>query len=180
MVGGAGCAERHFLASHPPLRYAAPMPDDLYDRDILAWSEHQSALLRRVARGERLNDVDWEHVVEEIEDVGLSELNATRAHLRQMMAHLLKIHGWPDHSACRHWRSEVVVFQTGLADHFAPSMRQRIDLAALYQRVLAQLAPLTYDDQPPRPFPRDCPFTLDDLLKGDVPEMEARLASLEQ
>ena len=55
------------------------MPDDLYDRDILAWSEHQSVLLRRVANGERLNDVDWDHVVEEIEDVGLSELNAVRS-----------------------------------------------------------------------------------------------------
>jgi hypothetical protein len=66
------------------------MPDDLYDRDILAWSEHQSALLRRVARGERLNDVDWDHVVEAIQDVGLSELNAVRSCLRQMLVHLLK------------------------------------------------------------------------------------------
>jgi len=31
------------------------MPDDLYDRDALAWSEHQASLLRRVARGERVN-----------------------------------------------------------------------------------------------------------------------------
>jgi Domain of unknown function DUF29 len=52
------------------------MPDDLYDRDILAWSEHQATLLRRAALGERVNDIDWAHVVEEIEDVGLSELNA--------------------------------------------------------------------------------------------------------
>jgi hypothetical protein len=52
------------------------MPDDLYDRDALAWSERQAALLRRVARGEPVNDVDWDHVVEEIEDVGLSRLNA--------------------------------------------------------------------------------------------------------
>jgi hypothetical protein len=65
------------------------MPDDLYDRDVLAWSEHQATLLRRVARGERVNDIDWTHVVEEIEDVGLSELNAVRSYLRQILAHLL-------------------------------------------------------------------------------------------
>jgi hypothetical protein len=52
------------------------MPDDLYDRDILTWSEHQSFLLRRVARGERVNVVDWPHLVEQIEDVGISQLNA--------------------------------------------------------------------------------------------------------
>ena len=47
------------------------MPDDLYERDILAWSERQAELLRRVANGERVNDVDWPHVVEEIADVGI-------------------------------------------------------------------------------------------------------------
>ena len=57
------------------------MSDRLYDRDILSWSEHQADLLRRIARGERVNDVDWEHVVEEIEDVGLSELHAVESHL---------------------------------------------------------------------------------------------------
>jgi hypothetical protein len=25
------------------------MPDDLYDRDVLAWSEHRATLLRRAA-----------------------------------------------------------------------------------------------------------------------------------
>jgi hypothetical protein len=56
------------------------MLDDLYDRDALAWSEHQAGLLRRVARGERVNEVDWEHVIEEIEDAGLSELLARGMH----------------------------------------------------------------------------------------------------
>jgi hypothetical protein len=53
------------------------MPDDLYDRVALAWSEHQAGLLWR---GERVNEVDWEHVIEEIEDVGLSELLARGMH----------------------------------------------------------------------------------------------------
>ena len=36
---------------------------DLYEDDILLWSERQAALLRRMAAGERLNDqVDWENV----------------------------------------------------------------------------------------------------------------------
>jgi hypothetical protein len=63
------------------------MPDDLYDRDALAWSEHQADLLRRLARGERVNDVDWAHVVEEIEDVGLAELHAVESCLDQMLVH---------------------------------------------------------------------------------------------
>jgi hypothetical protein len=87
------------------------MLDDLYERDILIWSEHQAALLRSVARGELVNGVDWEHVVEEIEDVGLSKLNAVESDLRQLIVHLLKVHGWPNCLAVEHWRDELVNFQ---------------------------------------------------------------------
>ena len=154
------------------------MPDDdLYDHDILAWSEHQSSLLRRVARGERVNEVDWLHVVEEIEDVGLSELNAVRSYLRQMLVHLLKLQGWPESTACDHWRPELRGFQADAVQRFAPSMRQRIDIAEIYRRACRQLDGLLLDDREPLPFPDACPFILDDLLEGDSRDLESRLAS---
>ena len=65
------------------------MPDDLYERDILTWLEHQADLLRRAARGERVNGVDWEHVIEEIEDVGLGHLHDVQIYLRRMLVALL-------------------------------------------------------------------------------------------
>jgi hypothetical protein len=43
------------VASALNSHYDIPMPDDLYDRDVLAWSEYQADLLRRLARGERVN-----------------------------------------------------------------------------------------------------------------------------
>jgi hypothetical protein len=149
------------------------MPDDLYDRDILAWSERQAQLLRRVAGGERLNDVDWTHVVEEIEDVGLSELNAVQSYLRQILVHLLKLHGWPTLGACRHWRSEVVAFQTDAQQRFAPSMRQRIDLEAIYVRAGLQIEPLRYGSKPPLAAPSTCPVTLDEVLSKACLDLEA-------
>ena len=40
---------------------------DLYDTDLVIWSERQAELLRRMAAGERVNDqIDWENVAEEI------------------------------------------------------------------------------------------------------------------
>ena len=68
------------------------MPDDLYDRDSLAWSLRQADLLRRLAAGEQVNGIDWDHVVEEIEDVCLSELRVVRSHLGLILLHLLKLH----------------------------------------------------------------------------------------
>ena len=152
------------------------MPDDLYEQDILAWSDHQAGLLRKVARGQRVNGVDWEHVVEEIEDVGLSELNAVQSHLRQMLVHLFKVHSWPDHAAVQHWQEEIAAFQAEASQRFAPSMRQRIDLDRLYARALKQLRAVDYG-RPPPPWPTDCPLTVDQLLNDDAAVMQARLAA---
>src|ERR1700712_2188353 len=115
------------------------MPDSLYERDVLAWSQHQADLLRRVGRGERVNDVDWENVAEEIEDVGLSELHSVESFLNLIMVHLLKLHTSPDNQSGNHWRSEIVGFQRSLKRRFSPSMRQRIDVGGLYTDAIDQL-----------------------------------------
>ncbi len=151
------------------------MPDDLYDRDVLSWSEHQADLLRRLARGERVNDLDWEHVAEEIEDVGLSELHAVQSYLNLILLHLLKVYGWPDNLSVNHWRVEVVTFQKDAARRFTPSMRQKIDLARLYADVLEQLEPLLHDEVAPLTWPASCPFTLDDVLRAKLAALEAQL-----
>ncbi len=152
------------------------MPDDLYERDILSWSEQQAALLRRVARGERVNGVDWTHVVEEIEDLGLSELTAVNNHLRLMLVHLLKMTAWPENAAVRHWREEVAAFQAAAAQRFVPSMRQRIDLNRVYVQAIKQLRRSDFD-QPMPDWPAECPVGLDVLLDGDVVDMTDAFAA---
>ena len=87
------------------------MPDGLYEHDVLAWSQHQADLLRRLGRGERVNDVDWTNVAEEIESVGLSELHSVESYLNLVIVHLLKLQAWPDSTAADHWHTEIVVFQ---------------------------------------------------------------------
>jgi hypothetical protein len=151
------------------------MSDRLYDRDILSWSEHQADLLRRIARGERVNDVDWEHVVEEIEDVGLSELHAVESYLDLILVHLLKLRGWPDSPSVQHWRMEIGSFQKNASRRFSPSMRQRLDLTKLYSDALEQLEGIEYDGIAPRVWPVLCPFTLDDLLNERRTILEERL-----
>jgi hypothetical protein len=171
IVGGA----RVFWSFTPDSDNVRFMPDGLYDRDILSWSEHQADLLRRLARGERVNDVDWEHVVEEIENVGLSELHSVESYLDLMLVHLLKVRGWPNSPSIRHWRAEIGSFQKNAARRFSPSMRQRIDLAKLYSDALEQLEGVDYDDVAARAWPAACPFTLDGLLTDRRSGLEERL-----
>jgi hypothetical protein len=153
------------------------MPDGLYERDILSWSKYQADLLRRLARGERVNDVDWEHVVEEIEDVGQSQFNAVCSYLRLMLVHLLKVRGWPDSPAADHCRQEIVSFQSDAEQRFTPSMRQLIDVASLYAKAVKQLRGARIDGLSPRPAPPACPVSLNELLNADAEELQARFGA---
>lgn len=135
-----------------------------YDTDILIWSEHQAELLRRLASGEPMNEApDWPNIAEEIEDVGRSGLRACRSNLLQALLHDLKAEAWPLTPYVPHWRSEARVARINAADAYAPSMRQKIDVADIYAKALRAM-PETIDSQPPLPLPDVCPVTLDELL----------------
>lgn len=154
------------------------MPDDLYRRDALAWAEQQAALLRRLAAGERLNEaVDWPNVIEEVQDVGLSELRACQSLLQQAMTHLLKLHAWPDSRSVRHCRSEAGSFLDDAEQRFTPSMRQRIGLDGLYAKALRRAREAADDSGIPQSLPMNCPFALDELLAGNTAELIAKLAA---
>jgi hypothetical protein len=141
---------------------------DLYDDDILLWSEHQADLLRRRAAGELVNEaeLDWPNIAEEIESVGNEQLHAVESFMVQALLHDLKATAWPLSRDVPHWRAEARRFRGDAASRFAPSMRQRIDMAKVYRRALRAM-PETIDDQPPLPVPESCPATLDELLAED-------------
>jgi hypothetical protein len=112
---------------------------DLYDSDILAWSEQQAAALRRLAdRRDLPNELDLDNVVEEIEAVGRNELRATESPIRLIVMHIAKAVSQPDAPAIGHWRTECIGWQDELARAFSPSMRQRIDMDALWRSALRQ------------------------------------------
>jgi hypothetical protein len=138
---------------------------DLYDRDVLAWSEQQAALLRRHAAGERLNsaDLDWPHIIDEVESVGRSDLYAVESLLTQALLHQLKAAAWPHSAAVPGWQAEARLFRRQARRRFTPSMRQKIDVAGLYADALAGL-PATIDGVGPLAVAEICPLTLEELL----------------
>ncbi len=128
------------------------MPDRLYERDALAWAE-------------RLNEpVDWPNVIEEVQDVGLSELRACQSLPQQAMVHLLKLHAWPGIRALGHWRDEAGAFLDDGERRLTTSMRQRTELGDLHARALRRARAAKDDAGTPSALPGACPFVLDDLL----------------
>jgi hypothetical protein len=152
------------------------MPDDLYDRDILIWAEHQASLLRRLAHGEPVREaVDWPHLIEEVEDLGRAELHACESLLRQAMLHLLKLHLDEDQPAL-HWRAETIGFLADAAARFTPAMAQRIDLDRLFTRARHQA--IAAASKLPADLPRACSWSLASLV-GETTEIDQLLAALQ-
>ena len=154
-----------------------------YDEDFLAWSEQQAAALRDLAGRRGLpNELDLEHVAEEIEDLGRAEFNAVKSYIRQILAHLIKAASESETGPALHWRKEIVAFHSALLDAFTPSMERKLDLDRLWRRAVKEAeAALEDEDTSLAPgLPRTCPFTLDDLLSEsfDVRQARERLRAL--
>ena len=141
---------------------------DLYETDVLLWSEQQAALLRRLAAGERVNEqIDWQNVIDEVESVGSEQLHAVESFLVQALVHMLKAEAWPLSRDVGHWHAEARRFRGDAAARFVPSMRQRIDMTKLHRRAL-RAVPDTIDGTAPlQTIPTICPVTLDELLSED-------------
>ncbi len=143
----------------------APAP--LYDRDFYAWTQQQAVLLR----AGRLTDVDLEHLIEEVEDLGGEQKRAVRSHLRHLIAHLVKLRCSPADDPRRGWKDEVRSARGEIEDRLAdsPSLRSHLDnlLADVWPRArrLAAGQMADYGEHPD--VPADCPFTLGQVLDED-------------
>jgi hypothetical protein len=82
---------------------------DLYDEDIVLWSERQGELPRRRAAGELVNDaeMDWPNIAEEIESMGRAEQDQLINRLAVLLAHLLKWRFQPDRRG-NSWRLTIL------------------------------------------------------------------------
>jgi hypothetical protein len=140
---------------------------DLYEADVLEWSERQAALLRQHAAGKLGNETpDWSNIIEEVESVGREQLHQVESLLAQALAHMLKAEAWPLSGEVPSWLADSRRFRDDAARRFTPSMRQRINLAKIYRQALRYL-PEAIDGTAPLPVPEVCPVTLDELLAED-------------
>ena len=140
---------------------------DLYDADVLEWSEHQARLLRQHAAGEGGNEApDWANIIEEIESVGQSQIDAVESWWFQAFLHDLKAEAWPLLRDAPTWRGEARGFRAQARRKYRPSMRQKLDVPGIYADALSAM-PDTMDGQAPLPVPSICPVTLDELISAE-------------
>jgi len=116
---------------HPAARGNATM-SDLYDADFRRWTECQSGLLRRMGAGDRVNDqVDWNHVAEEIESLGKSDRRQVINRVATIVEHLMRLAASPADPPRPGWRRTVITQRARLNILLAdsPSLRTEVPQA---------------------------------------------------
>lgn len=142
---------------------------DLYDEDFYAWTQAQAEVIRSL-RGDNRLDVD--HLAEEIEDLGKSELHAVESYIEQIIAHLLKLDYSGQDRRRNHWRHEVIAFRQSVRRKITPSVLRKVEgeLEAMYERArhLAAAGTLVHEPDLEHRLPKTCPYDWNAVWERDV------------
>ena len=82
-----------------------------------------------------MNGIDWDGLLEEVEDMGASEKRALRSYTRRLIEHILKLKYWISEKNYnqKHWEKEVVNFRFEISQIFKESPSLRNYLQQNYQ-----------------------------------------------
>jgi hypothetical protein len=135
-----------------------------YDTDFYAWTQEQVDLLRQG----QLGKLDIEHLIEEIEDMGMSQRRALTSRLQVLISHLLKWHYQPDRRSPS-WEATIHIQRSEIVDLLADSPSLRSQLNAFIERAYpkARQAARGETRLPLETFPPICPYTPAQLLDTD-------------
>jgi hypothetical protein len=138
----------------------------LYEEDYLLWLDETSKQLRT----RTIDNLDWEHLIEEIEALGSEQRRKVSSYLRQLLIHLLLYQHWQsERGDCgRGWKGEIRNFRAELDDLLASktlSNYLRAEMSNVY--VKARKIAIDKTDLPSETFPEQCPYTWEQILDSD-------------
>ena len=139
-----------------------------YSTDLNLWALETADLIREG----RWQNIDLEHLVEELEDLGKSEKRGIASQLVRLLIHLLKWEYQPQRRSDS-WLDSITDsrLQVEMAMTDSPSLKNYplLELDQVYQRARSNAAKQTR--LPLSTFPEICPYTLDKILAEDwLPE----------
>ena len=136
----------------------------IYETDFVGWIETTVEQLRT----QDYANVDWENLLEEIEDIGKSEKRAIYSNLKILLLHLLK-YRYQAEKRSNSWRASIVEPRQRLKKAFqeSPSLQPYYTeiVNECYQdarELAAAETGLAIDN-----FPVETPFTSEEILKSD-------------
>ena len=132
-----------------------------YDKDFYGWTQEQAALLR----AGRLNDLDIDNLIEEVETMGRSEKRELKSRLTVLLQHLLKWE-YQDGRRCKSWQLTIdgqriefidtLIDNPGLKPLIEDIIKDAYKLAVVYASKETSLSKSA--------FPISCPWTFDQII----------------
>ncbi len=132
-----------------------------YHSDIIAWADKQAALLR----AGRLDELDIEHLAEEIEDVGKSERRELARRMPLLLAHLLEWQFQPGRRGSS-WQRTIKEQRRAIAGRLVETLNLQTSLSDLawIDGVWADAVAKAADETGLTDFPDHCPWPMDEVL----------------
>jgi hypothetical protein len=140
-----------------------------YERDFDVWIQQHIALLKQG----RVNEIDVEHLIEELEDMGKSNSRELESRLIVLIAHLLKwqfqlkklTKRWKEFRGSS-WQHTIIEQRLQIHKQLknVPSLKTRIQNAIIESYPYAIEIAVDETGLPKSTFPDSCPYTIDQLL----------------
>ena len=132
-----------------------------YDQDVMAWAAEQARLIRTG----QFDQLDIEHIADEIDDVGKSEKRELASRMAVLLAHLLKWQFQPTHrrtSWVRTMREQRKQIFRKLKE--TPSLSPLLGDPEWVEGAWSDAVTLAISETGPDAFPEVCPWNLADML----------------
>lgn len=134
---------------------------NLYEVDFYAWTQEQVMLLRE----QQWSQLDLPNLIEEVASLGRQQRQELRNRLSILIGHLLKWHYQPQRRS-RSWLATLRIQRLEITELLEdnPSLKPYLDeaLPRAYSKGIELAAGET--NLPNRTFPRECPYSLSEIL----------------
>ncbi len=136
----------------------------LYETDFVEWAERQASVLR----AEEFESVDWDHLIEEIEGLGISQQNDLRNRLKVLIMHLLNYQFQPERRS-RSWQVTIVNQRIEIADllEMNPSLRPRLPMFVTSVYPVAVKRAANETGLLHSTFPTECSYSIEQLMDDE-------------
>ena len=132
----------------------------LYESNYSQWLEETIKNLK----SRQLGDIDYDHLIEELEELAKTEKRRVRNLLEQIIRHLLLYQNWHIEKPrnANRWAAEIISFRNQINEELTTNLRNHLaeNINIIYSNALDYVKAKTKLTN----LPEICPYTLDQIL----------------